>query len=52
MELNFERLELLPFAPTQFGLVEQVAFPPDPTELIVDGIVEARGALDAEGQFP
>ena len=55
-ELNFERLGLIPFAPEQFGTVEQVAFPPDPTELIVDGIVEARGALDGasdtEAQYP
>jgi hypothetical protein len=54
-DLNFERLGLQPFAPSQFGMVEQVAFPPDPAELIVDGIVEARGELEApdgEAQYP
>jgi hypothetical protein len=29
VELNFERLQLLPLAPSQFGSVEQVPFPPE-----------------------
>ena len=54
VELSFGHLGLQPFAPTQFGIVEQVAFPPDPTELLVDGIVEARGqvATGEEGEWP
>ncbi|MEM1431161.1 MAG: cell division protein FtsL [Pseudomonadota bacterium] len=55
-ELNFDRIGLQPFAPSQFGSVDQVAFPPDPTELIVDGIIEARGELrpdqEGEAQYP
>ncbi len=51
-ELNFESLGLQPFAPSQFGLVEQVAYPPDPTELVVDGVIEARGTLAEDGQYP
>ncbi|MEM9901099.1 MAG: cell division protein FtsL [Pseudomonadota bacterium] len=55
-ELNFDRLKLQPFAPMQFGKLEEIAYPPDPTELIVDGIVEARGTLtdgvDPAGDWP
>ena len=51
-ELNYERLGLEPFAPEQFALVGQVAFPPDPTELIVDGIIETRGTLEGGESYP
>lgn len=37
VNLNFAALELLPFAPEQFGTVAQVAYPP------ADAALEARG---------
>jgi hypothetical protein len=52
-DINFEVLALVPFAPEQFGAVEQVAFPPDPATLIVREIVETRGALgEGEDSLP
>ncbi len=47
-DLNFDTLGLVPFAPEQFGGVEQIAFPPDPATLIVREIVETRGRLGEE----
>jgi hypothetical protein len=47
-ELNFDRLRLVPFAPEQFGDIDEVAFPPDPATLIVREIVETRGRLGTE----
>ena len=38
-ELNFERLELFPVAPEQFGVISQVAFP-QPEELPIVNPVE------------
>lgn len=38
-ELNFERLQLLPMRPDQFGRIEQVSYPPLDGNGI-DGIVE------------
>ncbi|MDC0736922.1 cell division protein FtsL [Cognatishimia sp. SS12] len=38
-ELNFERLQLLPLRPDQFGMIQQVAYPPMGS-VTIDGIVE------------
>jgi hypothetical protein len=35
--LNFERLQLLPLAPSQFGSVDQVPFPPEGPQLPAAG---------------
>jgi hypothetical protein len=48
-ELNFERLQLLPLRPDQFGLVDQVAFPPPP-ELPVTDPVEVSSLNEGETQ--
>ncbi|MEQ9693733.1 cell division protein FtsL [Shimia sp. SDUM112013] len=39
-ELNFDRLQLLPLRPDQFGKVDQVAFPPRQTEFDLNEIVD------------
>lgn len=33
VELNFDRLQLMPMAPEQFAQANQVAYPPSPAEL-------------------
>ena len=42
--LNFDRLELFPLAPEQFGHVEQIAYPATAAELISE-VIEVRGTL-------
>lgn len=39
-EMNFDRLELLPFRPEQFGRVEQVAYPSEETPEAIANVVE------------
>lgn len=46
-DLNFDRLELLPLQADQFGLVEQVAYPPVNTDFI-DEVVEVSNQEAAQ----
>lgn len=45
--LNFDRLELLPMLPAQFGVASQIAFPPAPlvTNLAIEGGEMVSGTL-------
>ena len=49
--LNFDRLELLPMLPAQFGVASQIAFPPAPliTNLPIEGGEMVAGTLQTEG---
>ena len=44
-DLNFDRLQLFPLSPTQFGTVDQVAYP-RPPEVEVTGVFDVRGAIE------
>lgn len=37
-EINFDRLGLLPLRPAQFGRVDEVSYPPDPTVPITNPV--------------
>lgn len=49
-ELNFDKLGLLPFAPEQFGQVDQVPFPS--TELELDATIEVSSDMHGVKQDP
>lgn len=49
--LNFDRLGLMPFAPEQFGDVEQVAFPPAALPML-SAPIETRGERPDELEEP
>ena len=48
-ELNFERLGLLPLDPEQFGLVDEIAYPPRPLLPITNPVeVSATGPVEVD----
>lgn len=51
--INFDLLGLLPMAPSQFGTVAQVSFPPPPvSDIFLNDPQAVAGAIDAEEQTP
>ena len=52
VELNHERLRLMPMAPEQFGTVEQVPYPPPEPALWLTDPIETRGSLGTEEEEP
>ncbi|WP_425039603.1 cell division protein FtsL [Primorskyibacter sp. S187A] len=49
-ELNFPRMGLLPLRAEQFGRVDQVAFPPLPTTLVISDPVDVTGLGAPQGE--
>lgn len=47
VQVNFDRLGLLPLAPEQFGFVDQVAYPPAPG-LEIDNPIDVSGVSPQE----
>lgn len=47
-DLNFKRLELLPLRSDQFGRVDQIAFPPLPTDLVISDPIDVTGLAAQE----
>ncbi|THH39069.1 cell division protein FtsL [Aliishimia ponticola] len=48
-DLNFQRLGLMPLRPDQFGLVEQVSYPPRPLLPLINSIeVSSANAPEAQ----
>ena len=50
--MNFDRLELLPFSPDQFGMVDQIAFPPPPMLPITNPVELSTANATADGEEP
>lgn len=48
-DLNFDKLQLLPLRPDQFGRVDQVSFPPDPA-LVINGPIDVSSQTSEEAQ--
>ena len=52
VELNYERLGLMPMAPEQFGSIDEVAYPPPEPEPALSRATETFGTLAAEEEEP
>lgn len=46
-DLNYERLQLFPLAPDQFGRIDQVAYPEPALPALAD-VIDLRGMLEEE----
>ncbi|MEO0485903.1 MAG: cell division protein FtsL [Pseudomonadota bacterium] len=51
-ELNFLTLELLPLAPEQFGMIEQIPYPRPERLLVTDPIELMAPSETGEGEYP